>query len=230
LDIRLIALATLCALWVAPVMAQSSPAPAEQSAMERAQREADGPRRRILEAAKVKGTVKAAEPAGAAPVATASASAAAASAPVAVAPKVVAREEPEPDRLLVTQPTAVEPVAMPASAVATVPAMAKVELAPVSAALIALPQPRADTLLPPQLVSKVDPEMPPRLVRRSGGRRTELVVELTIQPDGSVSNVAVRSPADDDLVEAVRGALLQWRYEPQPVVRPHVVQLVFGQS
>lgn len=193
--------------------------------MERAQREADGPRRRILEAAKVKGTVKAAEPNNAAPAAPVSAPLPAAT----VAAKPVVKEEPVPERVLVTQPAAMEPVAMPASGVSSVPTMSQVKLAPASVSLVPLPSPPV-VLEPPQLLSKVEPDLPTRLLRRIGTRRIELLVDMTIQPDGSVTAVAVREPVDDDLAAPVRDAVSQWRYEPQPVVRSHTVRLVFGQS
>lgn len=218
----------LCALWLASAMAQNSPTPAEKSAMERAQREADGPRRRILEAAKVKGTVKAAEPANAAPAVPVSAPPPVAPA-ATVAAKPVVKEEPVPERVLVTQPAAMEPVAMPASAVSGVPTMSQVKLAPASVSMIPLPTPPV-ALEPPQLVSKVEPDLPTRLLRRIGTRRVELLVDMTIQPDGSVTEVAVREPVEDDLAAPVRDAVSQWRYEPQPVVRQHTVRLVFGQS
>lgn len=189
--------------------------------MERAQREADGPRRRIMEAAKVKATVRPDVPpplpAPAATVATAPPAAAA-------APR---RDEPaERAPTLATLPAALEPVPMPAGAVAAVPTVSQLEPAPAAAALIAMPAPRVITLQPPRLLSKVDPEVPARLQRR-GARRTMVMVEMMIAADGSVNDVRLRDSTDEELETSVREALRQWRYEPQPMARPHTVQLVF---
>lgn len=191
--------------------------------MDRAQREADGPRRRILEAAKVKGTVRSEAPTpppvAAVPTATA-------------APAVAPAATPAPEQrspTLATLPAALQPLAMPASAVATVPTVSQVELAPAAASLMALPATKVITLAPPRLLSKVEPELPSRLLRR-GTRRIEVLVELTISVDGSVRDVALRSAVEEDLETSVRDALLQWRYDAQPVPRPHTVQLVFGAS
>lgn len=206
------------ALQAQPAAAPAAAAPAaaaptaiEKSAMERAQREADGPRRRILEAAKVKAVVKPDPPAPLLP------------APAATAPAPAPAERPP---ALATLQAAVEPVELPASGVAAVPTVARLEPVQPAVSLIALPAARIITLPPPRLLSKVDPELPARVQRR-GARRTELLVDLTIAADGGVREVRLRSNADDELASSVRQALLQWRYEPQPVERPHTVQLVF---
>jgi TonB family protein len=221
LDIRLLAAVLLCIVWVTAVRAQAGPSAAEKAAMDRAQREADGPRRRIIEAAKVKGTVRAESPA-----VTPVSAVAAPVAPPQPAP-VPRREEPvERSPILATLPAAVEPVALPASAVAAVPLAPAVELAPASASLITMPTTRFITLQPPRLLSKVDPELPARLLRR-GARRTEVLVEMIITTDGSVRDISLRNSRDEELETLVREAVLQWRYEPQPVARPHAVKLVF---
>lgn len=214
------------ALGTAAVQAQTAaptaaaPSAAEKSAMERAQREADGPRRRILEAAKVKAVVKPDLPA---PLLPAPATAAGAAPMATPAPAPAPAERPP---VLATLQAAVDPVELPASGVAAVPTVARVEAAQPSVALIALPAARVITLPPPRLLSKVDPELPARVQRR-GARRTELMVDLTIAADGGVRDVRLRGSTDDEVLSAVRDALLQWRYEPQPVERPHTVQLVF---
>lgn len=221
MDIRLLAAALLCIVWVSASRAQSAPTAAETSAMERAQREADGPRRRIMEAAKVKGTVRPDLP----PPLPAPAPAVTTAPAVAVA--TPRREEPaERAPTLATLPAALAPVPMPAGAVAGVPTVSQVELAPAAAALIAMPATKVITLQPPRLVSKVDPEVPARLQRR-GARRTTVLVEMTIAVDGSVRDVRLRDSSDEELALSVREAVQQWRYEPQPVDRPHTVQLVF---
>jgi TonB family protein len=223
LDIRLLAAVLLSIGCAAAVRAQVAPTAAEQSAMERAQREADGPRRRILEAAKVKGTVRPDGPAVPAPVAAPPAAPAPAPVP-AVARREEAAERPP---ALATLPAAAAPLALPASAVASVPSVSRVELAPASVAMVDMPLAKTLNLPAPRLLSRVDPELPPRLQRR-GARRVEVVVALTIGADGTVRDVALPSGTAADLEAAVREALYQWRYEPQPEARQHSVQLVFG--
>jgi len=194
------------------------------TAMERAQREADGPRRRIIEAAKVKTTVRPDMPAPLTP--TVPANIAVVNAPPASPTAPVRRDEPaERAPTLATLP-ALAPLALPAGAVAGVPTVSQMELAPAAASLVAMPAAKVITLLPPRLLSKVDPELPSRLQRR-GTRRTEVLVEMTINADGSVRDVKLRSAADEEFAASVREAVQQWRYEPQPITRPHTVQLVF---
>ncbi|MFY9512528.1 MAG: energy transducer TonB, partial [Rubrivivax sp.] len=108
-----------------------------------------------------------------------------------------------------------------------VPGVAKLEVAQPAVSLAVVPSARVITLPPPRLLSRIDPEVPQRLQRR-GARRTEVMVDMLIGADGAVRDVQLRNVADEELVAAVRDALLQWRYEPQPVERPYTVQLVFG--
>ena len=209
--------------------AQSSPTPAEKSAMERAQREADGPRRRILEAAKVKGIVKS-EPPGSTPVVNAATVAPAGDAAASAAASPVAGKDDTPRRELViaTLPAADGPLPSTSAAVEPLPTVAPLTLPAATVALIAMP-PKIITLTPPRLLSRVDPELPSRFLRRRN-RRTEVMVDMTIAPDGSVHDVTVRNAIDDELATVVRDAVSQWRYNPQPVSRPHTVQLILGDS
>jgi TonB family protein len=201
-----------------PVQAQIQgvAAPSDKVTMERAQREADGPRRRILEAAKVKGVVRGNEPAAAAPAAVA-----AVAAPVAPQPPAQ-----EPARALSVLQPSVAPVALPsAQEVALAPAsVVPVQLAPSSMAVLAA-LPSTQSMAPPKLLSKVEPEFTPRLMRRLT-RRVELRVEVGIETDGRVRDVQVAQGGNEELAQAVRDAMLQWRYEAQPAPRRHLVELV----
>jgi TonB family protein len=193
----------------------------DKATMERAQREADGPRRRILEAAKLKTVVRGDTPAPA-------------NAPAAPAATVSSTTAPAPaaesQRALPVLLPSVAPVALPtAQEVALAPAVVvPVQLTPVAtAALAALPT--SQSLLPPKLVTKVEPELPQRLIRRLT-RRVELRVDLGIDPEGRVREVQVAQGGNEELEQAVREAMLQWRYEPQGVARRHRVELVIEPS
>jgi hypothetical protein len=119
-------------------------------------------------------------------------------------------------------------VALPASAAVGAPLVAPIEArAPAAPLLAPLPEARAVVLDPPRLLSRVDPEVPGRLQRRPQ-RRLELTADLVIATDGRVVSVAFRGDPDDELESAARAALLQWRFDDQPIERPHTVQLVFG--
>jgi len=74
-------------------------------------------------------------------------------------------------------------------------------------------------------VKVVEPEFTGAVIRRL---RTdvEVLVDLVVQPDGSVSDVTVRNAPFKAIEEPVIQAVKQWRYEPIGEARPHVVQLV----
>ena len=207
---RFVAVAACC--FVAAVQAQTTPSTTvDKEALERAEKQADGPRRRILEAAKMKPAVV--------PVVAA----------VQAAPAPAPAPVPEP--VLHTLGRGAAPLqVVVASTVATVPTVAQVELQPVTAALIALPPAApAAPAVPPRLLSKVDPDLPSRLLRR-GAPHTELLLDLTVKTDGTVSNIEVRSSTNPDIQDAVVEAVRQWRYDVQPVERRHSVRLVVTPS
>lgn len=62
------------------------------------------------------------------------------------------------------------------------------------------------------------------------GRINEVIVDLTIRRDGSVSRVAIQPPAPRALQRYVVQALEQWRFDPLPQEQVHRVQLVFNNS
>ena len=176
--------------------------------MERAQREADGPRRRILEAARLKTVARVPE-------------AAAASAEAQPAP-------PQPVLITLTVPTSAPLTSVASPIDAALRPVAKVDFVADPAPLAELP-PAIDpsTLPPPQLQNMVAPDVPGYLLRR-GARRSEVVVDLIVNTDGSVDKVSVRNSPNAELEAAVVSALRQWRYDTQPVQRAHVVRLVIG--
>jgi hypothetical protein len=183
------------------------------AAMERAKRLAAGPMRVILEASKGK------RPTAETPVAAVAASAA------ATAPEPVGAS---------MQSTLGAGALIP-SAAAPVPAIerwtAALHTAP--AALPALPAPLpglsvpAGTQAKPKLVSRVDPELSPRLLDDLG-RDALVTVDLTIRPDGSVGSVAWVSNLPPRVQRLLLGALVQWRFEPLPSERVHRIELAFN--
>lgn len=209
-------LAAAVGAWVVTAAPAQTAAPAaDKAAMDRALQQADGPRRRILEAARLQD----AKP-GPPPV------------PAAAATAARAREASATELVILgTLQPAVEAVKVPAAqAVEPVPTMAPVKMLPLPT-LATLPQAEPDvdpeTLAPPRLVTRVDPELPPRLFRRVG-QRPEVVVDLTVNVDGSVSRATVRSASTNDASGPVLDAVRQWRYEPQPYPRQHTVRLVLS--
>lgn len=202
----------------------AAPAP-DRAAMERALQQADGPKRRILEAARLK--------AGApAPVAAAAAPAPAPAPAVAPAPpraEAAAAAVPAPDTeivVVITMPPGIEPVVVPAPArVGSVAAVAPLEAEPPPPRLLDLPPAPAAPLPPPRLLSTAEPDLPARMFRRAGGR-VEALVDIVIDADGSVKSASVVSSNHADADEAVLEAVRRWRYEPQAAARPHQVRLL----
>lgn len=221
MNLRLLLAIGAGVLAVTPAGAQTPPPAADNAAMERALQQADGPKRRIIEAARLKAAPGAPAAAAPAPAATA-APASATAAPRPRAP------EPEPV-VIVTLPAADASLpTLPSAAFAAVPTIAAPELVTQPPAMGDWRPPPAlnpATLPPPKLVKMVEPAVPPRAARRAG-RNLELRVDITIETDGSVSEVVVRQPENFEFSEALVDALRQWRYEPQPVARPHRLQLV----
>jgi TonB family protein len=53
-----------------------------------------------------------------------------------------------------------------------------------------------------------------------------VVVGLTVNADGTVSDLAIQSSTHPQMDAAVLEAVQQWRYEPIRVPRAHAVQVV----
>ncbi len=220
----------VCALAVsAPslMLAQTPAAPLPVTPTERAQRDADKVFRMILQHADTPRRAaredKTARPA-AAPRARADArdttrAAAPVPSPSADAPATTAAEPP--GRLLA--PVAVlpaPPAALPAPA-AALPASAPIEPA-VPADTVAAPPPVAhlsptpvtEPAMPPrlELVSRVEPEFPWRVLRMVGSGK--VLVNFDVRPDGTVGRAEVVSSPHRGLNAAAEAAVLAWRFKP----------------
>ena len=96
-----------------------------------------------------------------------------------------------------------------------------------------LAMPALGTLQPgisrPTLVQRVDPELPPRLLADLAPN-TVLTAELTLRPDGTVSqvNLITPGPGARALSRFVVSALQQWRFQPLPAERQWRVDLIFN--
>lgn len=232
----LLAVLTGCvACGPAAAQATAGQAAADRAAMERALQQADGPRRRILEAARLKGEAPPPAPAPAAgtrpaaPPAAAQTTAQTASAAAPGGTPTRARADADPESSTATLVPGIAPLVMSAGPVGSVATVAPVETI---AAPTAVPAPLGeapprvmDEVPPPKLLQMVEPDLPSRLFRRSE-RRVEIVVDLVINRDGSVRSAAVRGDLGSDVADAVSDAMRRWRYEPQPGARLHIVRLV----
>jgi TonB family protein len=132
-------------------------------------------------------------------------------APLAAAPQVAA-------------PVSAAPLA--AAPLAAAPAAASLA-APAAASLPNPAQPAAEVLAPLKLVRYIEPEIPAR-IRSRLRPSSEVTVAFKVQTDGSVSNVGIRATNARALDPVVLEAVRQWRYDPVPEEREHVVQLVFN--
>jgi TonB family protein len=127
------------------------------------------------------------------------------------------------------------PAAPDAAAPADVqaPAVSGPAAAGIAAAAAAAPsapnaaQPAAEVLAPLKLVHYIEPEIPAR-IRGRLRPTSEVTVAFKVQPDGSVSQAAIRATNARALDPVVLEAVRQWRYDPVPEEREHVVQLVFN--
>lgn len=200
----------------------------DPAAASRVARDANNPMRVILEASKLKVRIKpdvddapppekrvvrtpvsrpaaavvakAAAPAVAVPAA--SQVAAAAAAPVA------ASANPHAQMMA----KAAESVPMPSALAAPAP-------------IVPVPKPLALPPVPLKLAQLVEPEVPPAVMRRMRSD-VNVVIGLTVNADGSVSDVVIKSNPMKALDTAIIDAVRQWRYNPIGESRTHAVQLV----
>jgi hypothetical protein len=212
------------------------------AAMERAQRSAANPMRAILQASRINTTVRVEAPAAAPRVAAAPQAAAAATAvtvtplalalaanaaptlPVAAAtPSVTSFVKPAEvfykadSRLNTTGANQVQALEAP---VAVVAVAEQLSAASPSATLV-------NSVITPKLKHRVDPALPQNVLDQIGQVR-DVRVNMNIQADGSVSDVAVQQPVPRQIVRYVQAAVAQWQFEPLPAPRAHTVQLVFS--
>jgi TonB family protein len=175
---------------------------------ERTQRLADEPLRRIVEAGKLKSRSKLAEP----------------DAPLRVATsKPAARSGGNANSIskpATPKPRAAAAGASAPAAQAAAPGPAQQELA----APAALAAPVALPLL--ERVAGGEPVLPEEILRQLDAA-ADVELEFTVNTDGSVSDVSVRSSSNPTLdpiaLELVKG----WRFKPIAHNRLHTVQLVF---
>lgn len=228
---------------------------AEDEAMARAKRQAEGPMRIILQSSLIRrGPVSTEEGAPRAteqrPVATRASQTAA---PRIGSSQRQAAKPPEPDARAevgstldkpasagTTSPFAATPVAVsdPDSEIAMVPpaaSLAEPASAPASqeARTPTMPVPSSESGEAEQnparrLLSMVEPDIPAALLYRLGNF-DEVMVDASVRPDGTVSNIDMLPPAPRQLARYLIPALKQWRFEPasadsrirlQLVVRP----------
>jgi hypothetical protein len=204
----------------APNNAKHDKAEAEAAAMERAQRLAANPMRVILEASRVRRRANGEL-----------LPAVAAAGPLA-RPEVTPRARPaRPPREVATpEPTIISPdLAQALSAPVSGPALAQEPVPqPVTASVpaqVPMTAP-APELARPTLITRVDPDPPARLLTEFGAS-TVITADLTIKPDGSVSQVVIVTPNTRSLGRYVVTALRQWRFAPLPSERVWRVELVF---
>ena len=166
------------------------------------------------------------DPAGRAGSQASASAAATAPEPTPLAPAPAATR-PEGQRSAVPPASAPEdasaalPAAVPTAAVTAAAALAS----PLASTATSQPQAAADA--PLKLVRYVEPEIPTRLRGRLKPS-SEVTVAFKVQPDGSVSDVGIRATTARALDLVVLEAVRQWRYDPVPAEREHVVQLVFN--
>lgn len=209
----------------------------------RAQRDADNPLRMIIEAGKLRPRAKADEPEPAPKPAAKTVpppqvgtlpdvlvpSLVPLSAGVSATVETVAYVPPapyDPDNYFGVAPPLLRGAAA-AARTASSPAAVAAATAPVGAPAVspadALPRAPRATL---QLVDYVAPAIDDRVRRKLRGDG-EVVLDFTVNPDGSVSGVAVRSATDRALEPAALEAVGKWRYLPIAAAQSHGVQLVF---
>jgi len=196
----------------------------DPAAASRAARDADNPMRVILEASKLKVRIKpdvddtpppekrvvrAPAPRPAAAKATASAVEAPVVTAVASQPAPAPAPANPPAQMVAK---AAESMAMPTALTAPSP-------------IVPAPKPLALPPVPLKLAQLVEPEVPSAVMRRMRSDVT-VVIGLTVNADGSVSDVVIKSNPMKALDTAIIDAVRQWRYNPIGEPRTHAVQLV----
>jgi TonB family protein len=115
-----------------------------------------------------------------------------------------------PKNIAVNEETASPAVTGEPEASASVPgATSTTAPAPESSTPVA---PIEEAVSPPILVSKVDPIYP--AAARQAGIEGAVILQVSIDSDGAVSNVRVRHGLPLGITEAAVGAVRQWRYRP----------------
>ena len=179
-----------------------------------------------------KSPVVEAEPAGRAASEAGVAGAAPAPPPATLAtvPAATAPQEPSAAAVSAASVPMAASTAAPAAAAATAAVPAAGLAAPLASTGQVPSPPVAEVLLAPlKLVRYIEPEIPAR-IRGRLKPSSEVTVAFKVRPDGSVSDVGIRATSARALDPIVLDAVRQWRYDPVPSEREHVVQLVFNLS
>lgn len=124
----------------------------------------------------------------------------------------------DPAALLAAAPTAAGSLA---PAVAAVAAVAQ----PVPPPVQAQPAPEPEELVELALIEHVEPVVPQRL--QGMVRNGSVMVQFTVQPDGSTAKVFARPGAQLRLSQVAIKAVEQWRFAPIPEPREVMVELAF---
>ena len=193
-------LARICALLcLGAAVARADDAPPAA----RVQREAENPMRWIVEAGRLKSRAKPAE-------AAASAARVAADKPLL---RSAASKPAIPTALAVplgTAPVEPDPAAI---------ALAENETPPAAVAPV-----RLETL---ERIEGEDPALPDA-IKRQLQADGEVLLDFTVQPDGSVAELEVLSSSDNRLEPIVLEAVRGWRYKPIALARRQRVQIAFS--
>jgi len=202
----------------------------EAAPMARAERDASNPLRMIIEASKIKtARSRAVEPERVQRVVLkAPATTASAPAPAPVATASTALPRPATTSAAPVALAAAEPPLTPPQEAAPTPPPAVP--APVIEEKIPPPEARPEPTpaaepAPLSLARMIEPVTPRPLIGKLRGD-VEVVVAFTVNTDGSISGATVKSSSYRQMDASVLDAVQQWRYEPIPAPRAHMVQLV----
>jgi hypothetical protein len=148
----------------------------------------------------------------------------------ATAPLPAAAAAAEPSSTGITTQITLSSEALRAPSQAPVPALERATLAApaqtASVAAVALPQVQEGAIRP-KLITRVDPELPQRLLDDLG-RNAVVPVDISIRANGRVAGVVFSPALPIRAQRAIAAALEQWRFEPLPSDRTHRVELVFN--
>jgi len=81
----------------------------------------------------------------------------------------------------------------------------------------------------PRLLNMPEPDLPQRVLDELG-RNASVLVDLTIQPDGRVSALAVLPPAPRQMQRLLEASMRDWLFAPLPAERVHRIELVFNNN
>lgn len=224
-----LAASLLAAAFAAPAQTAAPAEQADLDALERAAQQAEGPKRRILEAAlreereavrrRAEQEAARRERQEAAKQETARrAEREAAARPAAARPEAPPASTPAP----AAEPSpvvALAPAVMPQQLPMPVPPPTP-EPAPAAAA-----ETRVAELPPPQLLAQSEINVRPGMFKRGSRRAVEVVLDLMITADGSIALAEPRAAGNRALESAVADAVRGWRYQPQPAARTHVLRV-----